>query len=112
LQWVFRQELIASKKAKTKFIYVAATKQHCVGMFPTECLQVRKSKAEPWTLLHWGVEGFEYVPGIEYHLRIKEDQVAQAVADQASVVWYLDAVIEQTVVDPTAADEYRRSKKR
>jgi heat shock protein HslJ len=111
-RWVMAKEPLASKNAKTKFIYVAAAKRDCVGMFPTKCLQIRESKAEPWTLLYWGIEGFEYVPGIEYRLRIKEDQVPRPVPDQASVVWYLDAVIEQSVVDRAAADEYLRSKKR
>jgi heat shock protein HslJ len=109
-RWVMAKEPLASKNAKTKFIYVAAAKRDCVGMFPTKCLQIRESKAAPWTLLYWGIEGFEYVPGIEYRLRIKEDQVPRPVPDRASVVWYLDAVIEQSVVDRTAADEYLRSK--
>jgi heat shock protein HslJ len=111
-RWVLAKEPLASKHAKTKYIYVAAAKMDCFGMFPMKCLQIRESKTEPWTLLYWGIEGFEYVPGIEYRLRIKEDQVPQPVPDQASVVWYLDAVIEQSVVDPAAVDEYRRSKKR
>jgi|HubBroStandDraft_6_1064221.scaffolds.fasta_scaffold76303_1 heat shock protein HslJ len=111
-RWVMTKEPLASKHAKTKFIYVAASKRDCTGMFPTKCLQIRESEAEPWTLLYWGVEGFEYVPGIEYRLRIKEDQVPRPLPDQASVVWYLDAVIEQSVVDRTAVDEYLRSKKR
>jgi heat shock protein HslJ len=111
-QWVMAKEPLASKEAKTKFIYVAAAKRDCFGLFPTQCLQIRESKTEPWTLLYWGIEGFEYVPGIEYRLRIKEDQVPRPLADQASVVWFLDAVIEQSVVDRTAADEYLKSKKR
>jgi heat shock protein HslJ len=111
-RWVLAKEPLASKQAMTKFIYVAAAKTDCFGMFPTKCLQIRESKAEPWTPLYWGIEGFEYVPGIEYRLRIKEDQVPRPVPDQASVVWYLDAIIEQSVVDRTAADEYLRFKKR
>jgi len=111
-RWVMAKEPLASKRAKTKFIYIAADKKDCVGMFPTKCLQIRESKSEPWKLLYWGIEGFDYVPGIEYRLRIKEDQVPRPLQDQASVVWYLDAIIEQSVVDRAAADEYLRSKKR
>jgi heat shock protein HslJ len=110
-RWIMAKHPLASKHAKTKVIYVAATKKDCVGTFPTKCLQIRESKGEPWQLIYWGIDGFEYVPGIEYRLRIKEDQVPRPVQDQASVVWYLDAVIDQSVVDRTAADEYLRSKK-
>jgi len=110
-QWTFQKEQLASKDATTKFIYVAAFTKDCTGTAPMQCLQIRESKDQPWTLSHMSIVGFEHVPGIEYRVRIKEDQVPHPVADAPSVVWYLDMVVEQTVVDRKAADEYEASKK-
>jgi heat shock protein HslJ len=110
-QWTFHREPIPSKQAQTKFIYVAASTKDCTRAALKECLQVRESKDQPWTVSHADIEGFEHVPGIEYRLRIKEDQVPHRAADAPSVVWYLDVVVEQTVVDRKAADEYEASKK-
>lgn len=112
VDWVFQKEPLPSKNAKTKFIYVSAFTKDCTGVVPAKCLQVRESKDKPWTLEYSGIVGFEHVPGIEYRLRIKEDRVAHPPADAPSLIWYLDAVVEQTVVDRKAADEYLGSKKR
>ena len=109
--WVFEKEPLPSKTAKTKFIYVSAFTKDCAGMVRTKSLQVRESKNQPWTLEYSGIVGFEHVPGIEYRLRIKEDRVAHPMPDAPSLIWYLDAVTEQTVVDRSAVDEYVKAKK-
>jgi heat shock protein HslJ len=110
VQWTFKKDLLPSKEATTKFIYVAATTKNCQGV-AKQCLQIREAKDQPWTLNYTDIVGFEYVPGIEYRLRIKEDRVAHPAADAPSVVWFLDVVVEQTVVDRKAADAYEASKK-
>ena len=110
-EWTFHKEPLPSKEATTRFIYVAAFIKDCTGVAPMQCLQVRESKDQPWTLSHINIAGFEHVPGIEYRLRIKEDQVPHPAADTPSVTWYLDMVVEQTVVDRKAADEHEASKK-
>jgi heat shock protein HslJ len=109
-KWVFAEEPLLSKNAKTKFIYVAAFTKNCTGAVPMKCLQVRESKSQPWRLHYSGIRGFEHVPGIEYRLRIKEDRIDHPPADSSAISWYLDAVIEQSVVDRKAADEYCASK--
>jgi heat shock protein HslJ len=111
-KWVFQKAPLASRNAKTKFIYVAAATKDCAGVVPMNCLQVRDSKDQPWTLHHADIVGFEHVPGIEYRLRIKEDRAEHAPADASSVVWYLDMIVEQTLIDRKAAEEYQASKPR
>lgn len=111
VQWTFHKEPLPSKESETKFIYVAAFTKDCTGRAPMQCLQVRESKDQPWTVSHSSITGFEHVPGIEYRLRIKEDQVPHPAADAPSVTWYLDMVVEQSVVNRKAADEYEASKK-
>jgi hypothetical protein len=108
--WIFQREPLPSKDAKTKFIYVAAFTKDCMGVGPMTCLQVRDSKDQPWTLHYSGIVGFEHVPGIEYRLRIKEDRIAHPAADSSAVVWHLDAIVEQSVIDRQAADGYLASK--
>jgi heat shock protein HslJ len=103
-RFVFRSEPLPSKAAVTKVIYVAPFTKDCTGIGPMKCLQIRESKDQPWKLHYSGIVGFEHVPGIEYRLRIKEDKVAKPAADQSSVVWYLDMIVEQKVVDRAAAD--------
>jgi heat shock protein HslJ len=110
-EWVFSREASPSRQAKIKFIYVAAFTKDCTGVAPMKCLQVRDSKQQPWRLNYIPIQGFEHVPGIEYRLRIKEDQVAHPPADGSSIAWYLDAVIEQSVVDRAAAEEYEKAQK-
>lgn len=108
----FERVAIASKEAVTRFIYVASETKDCTGVARMKCLQIRENKAEPWRLHYSGIVGFEPVPGIEYRLRIKEDKVARPPADGSNVVWYLDMVVEQTVVDRAAADAWHAAKKR
>jgi heat shock protein HslJ len=110
-QWVFQKEPLPSKNAKTRFVYVAAFTKECAGAGSMKCLQVRDSRDRPWTLLDSRIVGFEHVPGIEYRLRIKEDNLARPAAGSPSVIWYLDMVIEQTVIDRKAADDYLNSKR-
>lgn len=111
-EWTFAREASASKNARTRFLYVAAFTKDCSGVARMKCLQVRDAKNQPWRLNYIPIQGFEHVPGIEYRLRIKEDKVGHPAADAASVAWYLDAVVEQTVVDRKAAEDYERAKGR
>lgn len=99
-EWKFTREPMPSKAAVTKFIYVASETKPCVGVAPMNCLQIREEKDGPWRLFYGNIVGFERQPGIEYRLRIKEDKIANPAADQASVIWYLDMVVEQKVVKP------------
>ncbi len=97
-QMEFAREPMASAHAVTKFIYVASELKDCTGVSPMKCLQIRDSEDEPWRLHYGQIIGFEHQPGIEYRLRIKEDKVERPAADQSSVIWYLDLVVEQKVV--------------
>jgi heat shock protein HslJ len=110
-RWVFQREPLPSQNAKTRFVYVAASTKDCTSMPSLKCLQVRDSKDKPWTLLPSAIIGFDYIPGIEYRLRIKEDQVEHPAAGSPKAIWYLDMVVEQSVVDRKTADDYMKSKR-
>jgi len=95
-----RMQPIPSAGAHQRLLYVAAKKAACAGVAPRECLQVRERPDEPWQLFDGEIVGFNYEPGIEYRLRILEDDVPKPPADGASKRWFLDLVIEQKLVRP------------
>src|SRR5690606_32200210 len=94
----FAREPMASANAVTKFIYVSSETKDCTGVAPMKCLQIRESENDPWTLYYGQIIGFEHQPGTEYRLRIKEDKAKRPAADQSSIVWYLDMIVEQKVI--------------
>jgi hypothetical protein len=57
---------------------------------------VRESPEGPWQLFYGEIIGFSYEPGIEYRLRILEDDVPNPPADGSSRRWFLDLVVEQS----------------
>lgn len=87
------------KHARIRYIYVAAQMVDCQGVVRQKCLQVRESPDQPWRLLYSPIIGFNFQPGIEYRLRILEENVAQVPANGTSLRWTLDQVVEQAVVE-------------
>lgn len=89
----------ADAKPVTKTVYVAPQSARCTGVAPMECLQVRSSPSEPWSLWYAGIEGFAYQPGYLYTLEVDEYRVAQPPADGSSIRWVLKRVVERRQVN-------------
>lgn len=96
----FQRAATPSTSARTKFIYVASERKACTGVIPMQCLQVRERPEQPWSLFYGNIEGFEPEPGVEYRLRILEEDVPNAPADGSTLKWWLDLVVEQKIVTP------------
>ncbi|AOK07711.1 DUF4377 domain-containing protein [Burkholderia sp. AU19243] len=79
----------------TKTVYVAPQTARCIGVAPMDCLQVRSSPAERWSLWYAGIEGFAYQPGYDYVLEVDEYRVAQPPADGSSIRWVLRRIVER-----------------
>ena len=92
----------------TKFIYVGSAPVDCPGGPQGKCLQIREGKDQPWQTSSAKIIGFTPVPGIQYRLRVKEDVAADTTGDAPEKIWYLDMIVEQSVVDREAADAYRK----
>jgi|WetSurMetagenome_2_1015567.scaffolds.fasta_scaffold396198_1 heat shock protein HslJ len=107
-RYVFTKVPLASKDAVTKFVYISSDMVDCTGPGPAKCLQIRENKTDPWQPYHGQIIGFKPVPGIAYRLRIKEDTAASPAANGSDKIWYLDMVVEQSVVDREAADAYHK----
>ncbi len=84
----------ANATAKIKYIYVAPHEAQCIGVGPTTCLLVRENETKPWEYWYTGIEGFDFIPGIAYRLRIVEETLANPPADGSSVRWTLNQVLE------------------
>ncbi|MDF3080320.1 DUF4377 domain-containing protein [Burkholderia sola] len=89
----------ADGKPVTKTVYVAPQSARCTGVAPMECLQVRGSSSEPWSLWYAGIEGFAYQPGYLYTLEVDEYRVARPPADGSSIRWVLKRVVERRQVN-------------
>ncbi|HEF5869667.1 TPA: DUF4377 domain-containing protein [Burkholderia cenocepacia] len=86
-------------KPVTKTVYVAPQSARCTGVAPMECLQVRSSPSEPWSLWYAGIAGFAYQPGYLYTLEVDEYRVAQPPADGSSIRWVLKRIVERRQVN-------------
>jgi len=89
----------ADGRPVTKTVYVAPQAARCTGVAPMDCLQVRSSPAEPWSLWYAGIEGFAYQPGYQYVLEVDEYRVAHPPADASSIRWVLKRVVERRQVN-------------
>ncbi|WP_175872391.1 DUF4377 domain-containing protein [Burkholderia sp. BCC0397] len=89
----------ADGKPVAKTVYVAPQSARCTGVAPMECLQVRSSPSEPWSLWYAGIEGFAYQPGYLYTLEVDEYRVARPPADGSSIRWVLKRVVERRQVN-------------
>jgi len=88
--------------ARTETLYVAPNKTPCTGMFPTECLQVRKSADAPWEALYTPIAGFTWEQGYDYRIRVSIREIDNPPADGSSLEYRLIQVLEKTPAGPTA----------
>ncbi|KWA24267.1 hypothetical protein WT41_20515 [Burkholderia territorii] len=94
-----RADRPADGRPVTRTVYVAPQTARCTGVAPMDCLHVRGSPAEPWSLWYAGIEGFAYQPGYQYVLEVDEYRVAQPPADESSIRWVLKRVVERRQVN-------------
>jgi len=87
-----------SQQAVEKQILVAHFVSDCVGVGPQECLNVKATDDEAWTLWYGGIEGFEHEAGYEYRLAVRETTVEDPPADGSSIQWTLIEILEKTPV--------------
>lgn len=86
----------------TMTLYVAHFPKDCVGVGPMTCLQVRESPDEEWRLFYESIEGFDYVPGYDYELRVRTETVEDPPADASSIRYILEEVVSRTPMSSEA----------
>ena len=95
----------------TKTLWVAHYRVDCVGVGPQKCMLVKEEQYSPWRTFYGQIEGFDYVEGYAYELRVVEDRIDDPPADGSSIRVKLVRVINrydsmdapaETVPMPTA----------
>jgi hypothetical protein len=69
----------------TKTLWVAHYRADCVGVGPQKCLLVKEEQYSPWELFYGRIEGFDYVEGYAYELRVVEEKIENPPADSSSI---------------------------
>lgn len=77
----------ASTREET--LWVNAQLKPCMGVAPRQCLEVRRSPDGPWELFYAKIEGFDFVPGQRYELRVRVDRLKNVPADASSLRYTL-----------------------
>jgi hypothetical protein len=84
-------------------IWVAHFTTPCEGVGSRECLNVREAGETEWKTWYGPIEGFEYEPGVEYHVMVSETTVEDPPADASSIRWTLIEVLDETPMGPDEA---------
>lgn len=83
-------------RERTLTIEVAENFVSCMSWVETTCLQIREHANDPWQAFSDHIEGFEYVPGFRYMLRVRKREIPNPPADGSSVAWRLVAVLAKS----------------
>lgn len=86
----------------TNTYWVNSLKAKCVGVESMQCLQVQRGdqlSANDWQLFYAPIQGFDYVQGYTYKLKVKETQLPahQVPADKSSIAYELVEVLDKQV---------------
>jgi len=78
---------------------IASRTSDCTGVGPQTCLFVKKGAAKDWELFYSSIDGFDYEPGYEYKLKVKEVKSENTPADASSIKYILVKEIEKLKKD-------------
>lgn len=90
--------------------WVNSQKVDCQGVAPMKCLQVQKGEnktADQWEYMYANIDGFDFEPGFQYKLVVKEEQLdpKDIPADASSIKYTLIKVLEKNKVKSPMMDE-------
>lgn len=86
---------LPAQTAETLLWEVADTKVPCEGVSSQECYQIREQGATDWTLFYDSIEGFQYLEGYAYTLKIEATPILNPPADASSVAYKLITIVSQ-----------------
>lgn len=80
-------------------IWVNSAKVECTGVRKMTCMQIQKSEvldfSKDWELFYSQIEGFDYIPGYLYKLKIKTETIENPPADGSSIKYTLIEILEK-----------------
>lgn len=74
-------------------MYIAPEQIDCVGVAPMKCLQVKFEEAAEYEFFYDGIDGFVFVPGYNYTLRVQRSVVDNPPADASKYRYRLIEVL-------------------
>lgn len=80
----------------TKTFYVDSTLADCVGVAPMKCMKVKQDPNANWEYFYGVIQGFDYQPGYQYTLKVKQFNVANPPADGSSIRYELVEIVNKT----------------
>jgi hypothetical protein len=79
-----------------KTIFVADHLVSCEGSFPQKCMLVRENEDDQWQNFYDNIEGFTFVEGYTYKLKVKIEKIAEPKADASGLKYTLIDIISKT----------------
>lgn len=76
-----------------KTFQVAPAMEDCVGVGPMTCLLVKQSPESNYQMFYSTIEGFDYVPGYEYELKVRVTERVNVPADASEYEYQLVEVL-------------------
>lgn len=67
---------------------VKENKVPCEGVAPMECLQIKEGKEKEWKNFYSSIEGFDFVPGYTYRLKVEKTKKEGTIPADASAYSY------------------------
>lgn len=86
---------VAAPSHPVETITVGPQSLPCQGVVPMRCFAVRAAGSDRWRPLYTRIEGFDFVPGITWELRVRRIDRANPGPDQPSYVYELVEVVGQ-----------------
>ena len=84
-----------------KTLFVGPERVDCVGVAPQKCYKVKEDSSEEWRFFYSEIAGFDYEPGYQYQLLVREETVSNPPADGSSLRWVLIEVVSKEAADNT-----------
>lgn len=84
-----------AEQPEVKSMLVSSRKADCVGVAPTQCLQVRESADKPWNNFFGAIKGFDYQEGYLYEIKVKVTKIENPPADGSSLGYELVEIVKK-----------------
>lgn len=88
--------LFFSCSSNDRILLIASNKVDCTGVAPQKCLQIKEVGETDWTYFYNDIEGFNYVEGFYYRLKVAVMEEDNPPADGASLKYKLIEILEQS----------------
>ena len=81
--------------ADSEILIVDSELADCYGLVPQKCMKTRSDENADWELFYDQIEGFEYVAGYRYKLRVEITELENVPSDASSLRYKLIEVVEK-----------------